>query len=327
MKVQHIAIAIFVTALWGLNGVVSKVGLREFPPLFYAALRFAISLPIIFFVAKPDVRWRYIFIIGLVWGVLQFSFLNLALYLGISVGICSLVLQSSVFFAMLFSSVLLREHPTIFQIVGICIGLAGIAIIGCEAGQNSTLLGFMLAIAGAVSWGLGNVIVKKTRTENEFGLMVWVSAVPALPLLAISFLREKEQLLNVLAHPTPWTGIGCALYAGFISALLGGTLWLRLFKNYSVTQVTAYGLLVPIFGVGFGAFLLGENISLLSIIAGGLIIVGLFISQMFPRIDEARVADKAEGDQRENMIMPVSVIALILSSLHTEGSDKAQINI
>ena len=43
MPLPHILLALLVTLIWGVNFVVIKVGLHDFPPLLFCALRFALA--------------------------------------------------------------------------------------------------------------------------------------------------------------------------------------------------------------------------------------------------------------------------------------------
>ena len=49
MPLPHILLALLVTLIWGVNFVIIKVGLHDFPPLLFCALRFALAaLPLVF---------------------------------------------------------------------------------------------------------------------------------------------------------------------------------------------------------------------------------------------------------------------------------------
>ncbi len=76
MPVRDVALAIAVMAIWGFNFVVIKIGLVSFPPLLFSALRFALAaFPLILFIGRPPVSWRYIVGIGLTLGVAKFGLL------------------------------------------------------------------------------------------------------------------------------------------------------------------------------------------------------------------------------------------------------------
>lgn len=76
-------LALGVVFLWGLNFVAIHLALEHFPPLFLAALRFAVmALPVIAFVRFPKVRltWFLLYVAG--FGTVQFICLFLAMDLG-----------------------------------------------------------------------------------------------------------------------------------------------------------------------------------------------------------------------------------------------------
>ena len=61
MKARHLLLAIAITAIWGANFSVIKLGLTSVDPFILAGIRFTLcALPAIFFIPKPDVPWRYI---------------------------------------------------------------------------------------------------------------------------------------------------------------------------------------------------------------------------------------------------------------------------
>ncbi|MEA3122607.1 MAG: O-acetylserine/cysteine efflux transporter [Paraburkholderia sp.] len=73
MGLSDLSLAVLVTALWGINFSVIKIGLGTFDPLLLAALRFIFcALPWVFFFKRPNVPFKYVFWYGLVLGALQF---------------------------------------------------------------------------------------------------------------------------------------------------------------------------------------------------------------------------------------------------------------
>lgn len=98
MKPLHIFLAVLITAIWGVNFSVIKLGLATVDPFILAGIRFSLcALPAIFFIRKPDVPWRYIIGYGLMFGIGLWGVVNLGIKAGLSAGIASLVLQFSAF--------------------------------------------------------------------------------------------------------------------------------------------------------------------------------------------------------------------------------------
>jgi O-acetylserine/cysteine efflux transporter len=280
MSPRHVLLATLVAAIWGFNFVVLKVGLDEFPPILFSALRFlAAAVPAIFFVGRPSVAWKWVVSVGLALGVAKFSFLFIGLKAGMPAGLSSLVLQSQVIFTTVFAAVVLRERPKPVQITGIALAVAGIGLIAWDYGLSSPLLGFVLVIAAAVCWGVSNVLMRYARPADTLRFMVWVSAVAVLPLFALSLLTEDVSALGRLN----WAGVGAIGYVSWISTLLGFGVWGFLLRRYESSVVAPFSLLVPVFGMFSAWALLGEDLSGLQAAAGGLVLAGLAIPQLVGR--------------------------------------------
>ncbi|WP_369028557.1 EamA family transporter, partial [Nocardia farcinica] len=93
MTTRDRLLGLTVVLLWGLNFLAIRIGLDHLPPFFFASLRFAvIAVPVLLFIPRPDVRWRWILLYGLGFGMLQFAFLFTAMRVGMPTGLASLVL-------------------------------------------------------------------------------------------------------------------------------------------------------------------------------------------------------------------------------------------
>ena len=105
MTPRHALAAVAVAIIWGANFVVIDAGLHDMPPLTFVALRFvAVLVPAIFFVKRPDARWRDILLIGLFLSLGQFGLLYLSLDLGMPPGLASLVVQVQVIFTVVIAA-------------------------------------------------------------------------------------------------------------------------------------------------------------------------------------------------------------------------------
>ncbi|MET9225230.1 EamA family transporter [Lentzea sp. NPDC003310] len=280
MSPRHVLLAVLVAAIWGFNFVVLKVGLDEFPPILFSALRFlAAAVPAIFFVGRPSVAWRWIIAVGLVLGVAKFSFLFVGLKVGMPAGLGSLVLQSQVIFTTAFAAVVLHERPRPVQVTGIALAIGGIGLIAWDYGISSPLLGFALVVIAAACWGVSNVLMRYARPTDTLRFMVWVSAVAVLPLFGLSALTEDMSALGRL----DWSGAASVGYVAWISTLLGFGIWGFLLRQYESSVVAPYSLLVPVFGIFSAWAFLGEDLSAVQLAAGGLVLAGLAIPQLLGR--------------------------------------------
>jgi len=278
MKPLHVAMAVLVAAIWGVNFVVIRIGLDSYPPLLFTALRFVVSsLPFLLFFPRPGVSWKWLVAIGLPLGVLQFGLLFIGMDLGMPAGLSSLVLQSQAFFTALLAAALLRERPTGRQIFGMAVAFAGIGLIATtrEAGGSLLALGFVMA--AAFFWGVTNILVKQARAPDMVSLMVWVSIIPPLPLFALSWVFEGEARIIEALTAWSWSGIGALIYLAVLATIIGWGMWTFLFRHYPASQVAPFSLLVPVFGMSSAWALLGETLGALEIAGSVLVIVGLVI--------------------------------------------------
>jgi len=171
MPTRDRLLAAVVAALWGANFLAIHVGLQHFPPLFLAALRFAvIALPTVLLVPRPQVRLRWLLGYGLGFGTLQFLFLFVAMDVGMPTGLASLVLQASAPFTVVLGAVLLRERLTPRQGLGIGLAVLGLAAIAVARAQSAALLPVLLTLAGALGWALGNLCSRLAAPPNPLHL-------------------------------------------------------------------------------------------------------------------------------------------------------------
>ncbi|WP_280727661.1 EamA family transporter [Kitasatospora sp. MAA4] len=285
MLPRHIALAVLVAAVWGLNFVLIDVGLKDFPPLLFCALRFTVvAVPAVFLVGPPGVAWRWILAVGFVLGVVKFGLLFLGMHAGMPAGLSSLVLQSQAVFTALFAAGMLRERPRPQRIAGLLIASAGIVLAAVDYGPAGPAGAFALVIAAAVAWGLSNVLTRRAAPPDMLRWMAWVSAVPPLPLLALSLLVEGPRAdLHALASVTP-AGLGAIAYVGLLSTLFGFGAWGFLLRSYDASVVAPYSLLVPVFGMSSSWLLLGEAISPAAGCSALLVIAGIGLSALRPGV-------------------------------------------
>ncbi|MFE4912082.1 EamA family transporter [Streptomyces sp. NPDC056652] len=281
MRTTHIALAVLVAAVWGVNFVVIEVGLGHFPPLLFSALRFlAAALPAVFFMGRPKVAWKWVIGVGLVLGVAKFGLLFVGMDQGMPAGLSSLVLQIQAVFTALFAAVALGERPGRVRLLGMAVALAGIAVAAVDEGASGPLLAFTLVIAAAACWGVSNVLTRKASPPDALNFMVWVSAVPVLPLLGLSLLFEGPDADLAALRALDGTGIGVILYVAWVTTVFGFGAWGFLLRRYPASSVAPFSLLVPVFGMSSAALLLSESVSPLRWCAAALLVGGVALTSL-----------------------------------------------
>ncbi|WP_207850019.1 MULTISPECIES: EamA family transporter [unclassified Pseudomonas] len=288
MKARHLLLAIAITAIWGANFSVIKLGLTSVDPFILAGIRFTLcALPAIFFIPKPDVPWRYIMGYGLVFGIGLWGVVNLGIQSGLSAGIASLVLQFSAFFTILLGSWLFKESISRFQYAGMGLALCGLLSIVSIVDGTVTTAGLTLVLLGAVAWSAANVINKKAKTTQVFAFLVWSSAFSPIPLFALDYVVNGSTGYSALVNQIDYRAVLSILFQVYPNTLFGYWVWNSLLKRYPVSTVAPLSLLVPVFGLLGSAMIFNETLSLNKIIAVVLIVSGLGVGLYGQRLVSA----------------------------------------
>ena len=279
MSPKDLLLALIVILAWGVNFVVIKVGLHGVPPMLLGALRFALAaVPAVFFVKRPAMPFRWLFAYGATISFGQFVLLFYAMYVGMPAGLASLVLQAQAFFTLIFAAMILGERFRAPNVVGLLIAACGLAVIGMQAGHAMTLAGFLLTLAAASMWGIGNVDHEahgqgRPVVARGVGKPGAAAAVPRAFVDGGGAARIAASLSGISL-----TSVFAIVYLAFIATMLGYTLWGKLLARYPASQVAPFSLLVPIVGLASAALLLDEGLSPMQFVGAVLVMAGLVVN-------------------------------------------------
>jgi O-acetylserine/cysteine efflux transporter len=289
-----LAVILLVTAIWGFNFIVIKVGVQGVPPLLLAAFRFVLSsFPALLFVKKPDVSWGKLAAYGLLLGVGEFGFLFTAIKLGAPAGESSIILQSQAFFTAILAALVLKEKIRAHSIAGMTIAGVGLALIAWSGrGGTATAITFLpmaMVIVAAFFWAAANLVAQRMPKTDGLSLVVWSSIFSPLPLFGLSFLLERDAILPALTALQP-VSIGALAYLVILSTLFGYGVWNQLIIKHGAKKVAPFSLLVPVFGMTSGALVLHETFTPENALAAALVLAGLAIHVFGGKLDRTRQA-------------------------------------
>jgi O-acetylserine/cysteine efflux transporter len=277
MAPRHLALILLVVVIWGLTFVATRVALDDFSPSQLTALRFLIAAVPALVLPRPPLSWRLLVLVGLSLFTGQFLFQFFGMAMGTPPGLASIVVQTQALFTILFAALALGEWPTRRQWAGTTVAFAGLALIASTVGRDLTALGLGLTGLSAVSWGIGNVLVKRLPPMDTLPLMVWLSLVPPLPSLALSALLDGPRALWTALPAASWLGLGAVLYIGLVATVLGYTIWGRLLRRYPAATVTPFALLIPFVAAYGSALAFGERFGPTRLAGMALVLLGLAV--------------------------------------------------
>lgn len=278
IAVKDFWLAVLAAFIWGATFPITAVAIDATPPIFFAFLRFATAAVFVIFFPRPKVPILTLLALGLLLGVGQFGVMFVSMTKGVSAGLASLLVHTQAFFTVIIAMIVFSERITVRQTFAMLIALAGLGLFAFDYFVDGALVGLALIMVAALSAATVNTIFKTLGKVDMLGVSVWMSLASPIPLLLFSTWFEAGGDMVSLFATINWVVIAAAAYSAIFATLLVYTIWGRLLNSYSTVIVAPFFLLVPIFGLGLSALLLGERLSTPQ--AGGaiLILLGLALA-------------------------------------------------
>jgi O-acetylserine/cysteine efflux transporter len=281
MKLSKFDLAqgILVTMIWGSNFSVIEMGLKDLDPFLLTALRFTFSaIPLVFLIRRPrDVSLKIIAAYGVLFGVGLWWLVNVAMHIGTSPGLASLILQFSAFFTIILSAIVFRERIAKAQQLGIGISFAGLLLIIYLTDESSSLAGIALILLAALSWSLCNLIVKRNKPANMLAFIVWSSLFSAPPLYLMTYIAEGSQPFYGLVENISVSSLFSIAFQSYITTIFGYMVWNNLMKKYEAAEVAPLSLIVPLSGLLTSYLLFDEDLGYDQFAAIALVMLGIAV--------------------------------------------------
>jgi O-acetylserine/cysteine efflux transporter len=276
MTAIHVALALLVAVVWGLAFVATRVALDSFSAPQLTALRFLVAAVPAVVLPRPAVSWAVLLGVGATLFAGQFLFQFFAIAHGMPPGLASIVAQTQALFTIVFAALALGQWPTRRQMAGSVVALGGLAVIAGTVGQDLTVSGLVLTLVSAVSWGIGNILLKRLHDVEMLTLVVWTSLVPPLPSLALSLLLDRDSLFAAPGRAST-AAIVAALYLGLIATVGAYAVWGALLRRYPAATVTPFALLVPFVAAYGSSLAFGERFGPARLAGMALVLLGLAV--------------------------------------------------
>ncbi len=282
---RHALLGLAVVAVWGTNFVVIRWALDALPPLLLGVLRFTLALlPACLFIPRPAVRWPLLAAYGVLIGAGQFGLLYLAIAGRIAPGLASLVVQTQVFFTIGLALLADGERVKPLQLLALALATAGIGVIAAHTGGDATLAGLLMVLGAAAAWASGNQVQRRMGRVHTLGVVVWGSAFALPPLLLLCLVFEGPARIAAglaAADLRTWAAV---VWQALGNTLFGYAAWGWLLARHPAATVAPLALGVPVFGMGASALLLGETLPAWKLAAAALVIGGLALNLIAPRL-------------------------------------------
>ena len=274
-----------ITIVWAGNYPLSKIALERLGPVTMTATRALVATPILLGLAwltaprdRPFTRrdYRAFLVLGLTGlvGNTTIWYWGLAGTTALNAGILS---AASPIFVAVAAAVLLRDHLTPWNHVGIALSVVAV-VLTVAKGSLSALLtlsvnrGDFIILLSQVGWVSYSLYSRRTTSALP---PVWILAgahvVSSIVLVPLAMIVEGP---SPIAAPLAW---GVVLY-GVFPVTLGHLWYYAIVRTIGPGRAAAFLNLMPFVVLGLSWWLIGELVHAYHLVAAALVIAGVFLA-------------------------------------------------
>ncbi len=249
---------------WGVNWPVMKMSVREFPPLTFRMLSMLGGLVVIALAARmqgaslrvPAGKAMTVIKLAIPNMLVWHAFIILGVRL-LSSGRAAILGYTMPVWAVLSGLLFFGERIGGRALFGILLAMAGAGLLLSSefAAISGQPLGTVFALIAAAAWGLGTVLMKRTRLDMPtISLTFWMLALTTAVMFVLSLLLERSEWR--MPNAIEWAGItyNAAIIFGFAHVV-----WFRLARLLPPVVSSLSVMLIPVVGTFSGAWMLGET--------------------------------------------------------------------
>jgi drug/metabolite transporter (DMT)-like permease len=278
-----------VYVVWGSTYLAIRIAVEHWPPLWMAAVRFAIAGGGLYAVLRlrgaPAPGWRAWLAATAVGGLMLGGGNGTVCWAEqwVPSGETALILAAGPLWTVLLPW-MFRKSPAPRPLVGlgVVIGLVGVGVLiggggqapGASAGSHALLLGRLSLLVASLSWVTASLIQHRLPLPKSAALATAMEMVAAAPLLAIAAAAHGDLARFHLAAIPPggWAALAYLIVFG---SLAGFGSYVYVLVHAGPTRASTGAFVNPLIAVVLGAALAGEPIGARTAIAAGMIIVAV----------------------------------------------------
>jgi drug/metabolite transporter (DMT)-like permease len=282
LDLKAVVIIVVLTLLWGFHYTAIKYSNEGISPIFASALRsfIACSCGVVYCLYKKqklfhtDIMLFHGFVVGLLFG-LEFACIYFGLLYTDAARSVVFVYLSPFVVAVGAHFFLKNDRLTFLKTLGLTLAFLGVVIVfqgRPRAAKPTMFFGDVLQITAAFLWGATTLYIKKYMAErvhpiNTFLYQLFFS----IPILFLVSLILEPHWISKINFT-----VGAALfYQSIIIAFISYFIWFWLIHQYSVSRLSAFTFITPVFGVLSGILFVHEELTLSLMVGLPLVCLGI----------------------------------------------------
>jgi drug/metabolite transporter (DMT)-like permease len=277
MQCKDGAMLLALSAIWGGSFLFVRIGAPVLGPVALIELRVLIAGLVLLGYALATrkqlelrKRWRHYLAVGILNSAIPFTLIATA-ELNLTAGLAAILNATSPLFGAVVAALWIKEALTLKKIIGLVLGLAGVAlVVGWSPLPFSLVVALSVgaSLAAAVFYGIASVYTKvHVRGASSLGLSTGSQLGAALFLAPFTMAAPPQ-------HVPSYSVLLAVLALGVFCTAIAYLLYFRLIATIGPTRALTVTFLVPVFGVFWGVVFLHEPLTWSTILGFGIILVG-----------------------------------------------------
>jgi drug/metabolite transporter (DMT)-like permease len=270
---------------WGSSFLFIKQAVATLPPMSLAVGRMAIGAAMLLAIAFAKGQavprgwglWGRMIFLGVIGNSLPFFLIGWGEQYTPS-NLAAILMATIPSFVIVLAHFFTHDEPmTLGKGLGCILGFAGvIALIGVDAlrGLGDVVIGQTAILAGAFSYSLYGINAKRLPPLGSEMLVGMILVAGLIPFVPVWLVHDRPWELTGALAPDAKAWFSVA-WLGLLSTGAGNLLFFLLLRRVGAGFGSFNNYLVPLMGVGWGFFLLGERPSWNALAALVLILTGL----------------------------------------------------
>lgn len=272
-------IAIYIT--WGSTYLGIAIAIKTVPPFLMSSVRFLIAGALMYAWCRwrgvgAKISWRELgacFVVGtglaignggVVWGE-QY----------IPTGIASILVATSPFWMVLMTRIAFRDQVRPLVWIGLAVGFAGLVLlVAPTSGGSLKVVGVVSLLCASLGWAAGSVFSRSVALPSSPQLSTALQMVAIAVVLGIASAISGEPA-QLRVQSVSGQSVAAFVYLIIFGSLVGFTCYTWLLQVAPISMVSTYAYINPVVAVVLGWIVLQEQISLRTVFAGAIVLLGV----------------------------------------------------
>lgn len=290
----HLMMAVLII-VWGFEYVCAKVSQTVFEPMTVVLIKYCISALVLLMLkivtrSHTPIRRRDIpvFFVCALLGEFLYFYCEYTAMDYMPLGLITVMLTFVPVASILTERVLYKVKPTATMVAGIFICIAGVAVIigiDIEDILAGKFVGYLLCLGAVMCWNLYNFVTEPVSKRYDPFSLSFNQMICVVILTMPSGIAHFPGLQAIADHKIVILTI---LYQGLICAGMGFSMYIYSLNILGSTPLAIYNSFLPVTTSISGWLILGEELSIVQMIAMAVVIAsGVWVIMEKAKIDKA----------------------------------------